>query len=258
MIQNLVQAIATLLQNNLTGVTIKSTAIDTPPAGQLPTIAVYPAKLLVNQGFRDRPSEISPRVLPAAHTIALSQKRGPYPLDHTPLPGTLLIQTAGAGDTSQPLAEGTDFTIDTQAVPATLTVTFGAVVKRNSPIALTYQFQGAILTQSIEQELLIDIYAADPASAEQWASLSNAIILASHGELLTMYNMLNKTQYQAKDFTSVHTIDQIQLVAGTDTATATLGKAQLTFRVTGQLQLIKEIRDGVNVIKEIPLTANLG
>ncbi len=258
MIQNLVQAIATLLQNNLTGVTIKPTSIDAPPADQLPIIALYPTKLLVNQGFRDRPAEQSPRSLPITQTIALSQKRGPYPLDHTPLPGTLLVQTASAVDASQPLAEGADFTIDTQAIPASLTVTFGPVVKRNSQLALTYKFQGLLLTQDIEQELLIDIYAADPAAAEQWASLGSAIILASHGDLLTTYNSLSRTQYQSKDFTSVHTIEQIQLLEGIDTNTATLGKSQLKFRVTGQLQLIKEIHDGVEVIKEIPLVSKLG
>lgn len=258
MIQNLVQAIAALLQNNLTGVTLKSTVLEAPPADQLPTIALYPTKLLVNQGFRDRPADQIPRSLPATQTITLSQKRGPYPLDHTPLPGTLLVQTAGTGDPSQTLAEGTDFTVDAQAAPVSLTVTFGPVLKRNSQIALTYQFQGLLFTQDIEQELAIDVYAADPASAEQWASLSSAIILASHGDLLTTYNSLSKTQYQSKDFSSAHTIEQIQLIEGIDTNTATLSKSQLKFRITGQVQFIKEIRDGGEVIKEIPLISKLG
>src|SRR5262249_21369606 len=159
-----------------------------------------------------------------------SQKRGPYLLDHTPLPGTLLVQTVpNAGDAPQPLAEGTDFTLDAQAIPPALTVTFGAIVKRNSQIALTYAFQGIALTQDIEQELLLDVYAADPASAEQWASLSSAIILASHGDLLTTYNSMTRTQYQVKDFSTVHTIDQIQLLEGTVNATSATSKSQLKF-----------------------------
>src|SRR5215470_2867740 len=106
MIQNLIQAIATLLQNNLANVTIQSTTVDTPPTTeQLPVLALYPTKLLVTPGFRERPAEQSPHPLPAAQLVALSQKRGPYPLDHTPLPGTLLAQTVpSAGDAAQPLA----------------------------------------------------------------------------------------------------------------------------------------------------------
>ncbi len=260
MIQNLIQAIATLLQSNLTGVNIKQTPVDAaPPADQLPVLALYSTKLQVNQSFRDRPADKAPRVLPATQLVALSQKRGPYPLAHTPLPGTLLIQTVpDTGKAAQPLAEGADYTLDTQAIPASLTVTFGAVLKSNSQISLAYAFQGVTFTQDIEQELLIDIYAADPISAEQWASLSSAIILASHDDLLTTYNSLTKTQYQAKDFSSVHTIKQLQLLEGIVNTASTISRSQLTFRVTGQLQLIKEIREGAAVIREIPLSSTIG
>jgi hypothetical protein len=259
MIQNLIQAIATLLQNNLVGVNIKTTPIDAPPADQLPAIALYATTLLGNQRFRDRPVDKSPMPLQTTQLVTLTQKRGPYPLDHTPLSGTMTAQTVpNPGDAPQLLTEGADFSIDTQPIPTTLTVTFSNTLKRNSQIALAYSFQGLALTQDIEQELLIDVYAVDPAAAEQWASLSTAIILASHNSLLTTYNSSTKTQYQAKDFSTVHTIDQIQLIDGIVNTASTISKLQLKFGITGQLQLIKEIHEGAEVIREIPLSSKIG
>ena len=114
MIQNLIQALITLLQNNLLGVSIKQTPSHAvPSADQLFVLAHYLTELPVNQSFRERPADQSPRFLPATQLVALSQERGPSRLDHTLLPETLLVQTgSNSRDAPQSLARDADVTLD--------------------------------------------------------------------------------------------------------------------------------------------------
>ena len=138
MIQDLIQALATLLQSNVSGVTIQHTLIDALPlADQLQTLTRYLTELQTNQSFRDHPVDHSPQSLPATQLVACSQRRRPSLLDHVSLPGTLLVQTGPkAEDTAQPLAAGTDVTLDTQAILASLPVAITLTAMRESQGAL--------------------------------------------------------------------------------------------------------------------------
>ncbi len=116
-------------------------------------------------------------------------------------------------------------------------------------LVLDYSFAGVFTIREFQQTLLIDLYDTDPAAVEKWASLTAGILLTHLDELFAGA----KTQYPSqKSVTTTHAIDQLELVEGTPLASD--GKTtglQLTFNVTGSLQLIKEITEGVGLIEQI-------
>lgn len=122
MIQKLIQAIATILQSNLAGVTTQRTLIDAvPPVDQLQILARYLAELQANPNFQDRPVDQSPRFLSATQFVVRPQECGSFLSDHTPLLKTLLVQTVPTAENDiQSLDAGANFTPDPQAILASL------------------------------------------------------------------------------------------------------------------------------------------
>ncbi|MGE0683438.1 MAG: hypothetical protein AB7P69_21375, partial [Candidatus Binatia bacterium] len=157
MIQNLIQAIATLLQSNLTGISTQHTLTNVLSADQLSVLARYLTELQVNQSFRDCPTDPSPRSLPATQRVAFRQKRGLSLLAHTPIPGTPLVQpTANSVDAAQSSAADAKVTLDTQALLALLpiSVTLAAMHEaRGSLRALRWLGRDAIKRKHIVETL---------------------------------------------------------------------------------------------------------
>ena len=117
MIQNLIQAVVTRLQANLSEVTVFAGPIAMEPTPL--AIVVSPAAFQVNQTARDV-TAAQPRSQPTQQTIEFdhAQLTMSYPLTHTPLPGSVqgrLVWEAGTVHEQQTmLVEGHDFEIDYQ------------------------------------------------------------------------------------------------------------------------------------------------
>lgn len=104
--------------------------------------------------------------------------------------------------------------------------------------------------QDFQQEMRVEIYDSERADLEKWTSLTLGIILSDSDEIIKACNQRAKNSpYHSEHFSITHLIDYIQLVEGIPSASESLFQWQLKFKVSGHLNLSKNIGDGV--IKEI-------
>lgn len=145
------------------------------------------------------------------------------------------------------LTEGSDFQIDYQNAR----ISFVRSVAGAGGILLRYSFAGVFTVQDFSQEFQVSVYAADYGAVEQWAALATSVILTSRDELLDYYNQAAPTVHSAGQFSSTHTLSQLQAVGGVP-APATAGlRLDCTFRVLGQMKLTREIGDGFALLQRV-------
>lgn len=93
----------------------------------------------------------------------------------------------------------------------------------------------------------LEVYADDLARVEELASLTTAIILTSADDLLARAH----PTYRSDPFTATHRFEYLHFLEGTPGQTDTHHTLQLTFRVTGHLQLVKEEPTSFGLIEAI-------
>lgn len=257
MIEQLIQQIVALLRQGFAGVisTPESRIVAgalTELTEPLPVIAVYPGKLTWSQSLvetsssRPRPQEFRQDI-----TVEAANPQGPYALTKTPLRGStqgqIIFDLGAVAERRVTVLENKDFTIDYQT-PA---ITFSADLAEASVVRLTYSFVGVFAVKEFEQRFLVDIYEADLALVEQWASLATGMILTNHDELIEQYNITAKTEYVANQFITRHTLDRLHILEGSPGRQESALTMQLTYKAIGQVTLIKEIIDGFGLIEKI-------
>jgi hypothetical protein len=108
------------------------------------------------------------------------------------------------------------------------------------------------LRREFQQELRVDVYGANLAAAEQWASLACGIILSCGEDLLRAYNNpQHPATYRAGLFATTHVLNQLQLLAGSPIPTDDAWCYQLTFQTAGQIQIGRQTSEGDHVIAEV-------
>lgn len=257
MIQNLIEQIINLLRESFVGVIADPenqivAGPVTEPVGIGPTIAIYPANLEMSQNFKETNSS-QPRPQEFRQEIAVNEStpQGPYSLAKTPLQRSTLCKVIfDQGILTERkimLVEDKDFTINYQGA----TILFSYDLAEASSVRLKYSFVGVFTVREFQQEFLADIYDDDKAAVEKWASLTTAMILTSHDELVEGYNLIARTEYVANRFTTSHTIGQIQVLEGVLGRSDSTFSLQLKYNVAGQVKLTKEIVDGFGLIERI-------
>lgn len=101
-----------------------------PAADALPLVALSPGKLRIGRSAREEPAG-APRPQPTTERLKLDPaSRGPYPLSHTPLEGTvharLILSPDTIAERGELLVAGKDFTVDPRDATLTLKIDLGA------------------------------------------------------------------------------------------------------------------------------------
>jgi hypothetical protein len=254
LIQNLLTAIAKLLQTELGGQLpspehIVALPIPDPTATDLPAIAIYPGNWVINQTTRDI-SLTEPRPQDLRQIIPLSSP-APYTLDQLPINGTVQVQLV-VGDQTRSLKQGKDFSINDQQLTLESSDLFKA-----AQLILSYSFLSIFTVREFQQDFWIDLYDQDFAKLEQWSSLIAGILLNSHDRLVQQYNIPQesqpKTEYKTQQFITVHTLSQFHFLEGSYLSPKTGMGLQLKFTVMGQIKMIKAVADGITAIQEVKL-----
>jgi len=264
LIQTLLTAIAEILQTqleeqlpasenhfvmmpiaDLTGVTI-------------PAIALYPDNWALNQSFREiRANEPRPQELRQIIPINPPRPKTTYALDKPPLPGTVHC-FLGRDRQSQPLQEGSDFTID--YAQAKLTLTKGQDLTQATQITLDYAFAALSTVREFQQTFWIDIYAPELVKLEQLSSLITGILINSHDSLVAQYNTpvppQSKTEYQTSLFTTAHSLREFCLLDGTYMYPKTGVGLHLQFSVAGQICMTRAIAENIIPIQRVVITGD--
>jgi hypothetical protein len=153
--------------------------------------------------------------------------------------------------------------------PPVVTIAITKLTDPTSPAIAIYPGQWEInhssrdLTQrEFQQEFWIEIYDQDFARLEQGSSLITGILIANHDTLLEQYNTpkkpKNKTQYQARQVSTIHTLSQFRLLEGIYLYPKTGVVLQLKLIATGQIQIENAIADGMIPIQKIAITGKAG
>jgi hypothetical protein len=143
--------------------------------------------------------------------------------------------------------ENKNFTVDYQSA----TILFSFDISEASDILLQYSFVGVFVIQEFQQDFLMEVYDNNMADVEKWASLAHAIITTNHDELIANFNFTDTAQYVANQFLSAHTINRIELITGVPDASRNEPGLRLTYKVQGQIKLVKEIVGGFGIIEKI-------
>ncbi len=257
MIQRLIDTALARLRDELTGLPgqpeerVVAGPVETPKEKDLPVLALYAGALEISQTVKE-PAAGAPRPRPARRRLELGAGLGPYVLDHAPLRGTtrgtLILDEDALSERRRMLAEGKDFEID-YAQPAVSLL--GEAPPATAVLLLVYSFPGVFTTREFRQKLHLDVFAADGAAAEKWASLAAGTLLTHLDELLAGA----QTEYQSgKTVSTTHTVERLELAGGTPGVSQdepSIARLQLAFDVGGRLELVREIPEGAALIERI-------
>ncbi|MEG3843989.1 hypothetical protein [Microcoleus sp. herbarium14] len=105
--------------------------------------------------------------------------------------------------------------------------------------------------REFEQEFFIEVYDTDLAKLEKLASLIFGIILTNSEELLQQYNVTASTSYQSQQITTVHIINQINVLESIYKTTVDPQSFELKLQAKGQLKLLRNIGGDLSRIKNI-------
>lgn len=121
----------------------------------------------------------------------------------------------------------------------------------NSPNSLQPhpQTEGSelIVRRDFQQHFCIEIYATDPHTTEQLASLITGLILTRTETLITTFNTSPVT-YKAAQTETTHTLRSLHLLTGTYAPVDSGLTVTLHFQVIGQLKLSHTLAEAVHVI----------
>lgn len=256
MIQKLVQALADQLR-----ATFKEAAEFAQPDQQiqagllavsdneiLPFIGLSSGKLLFSQKTRESKAGVA-RSQEFSEQLNAQAATQTYALKHAPLPGSLRCKlVSNAGQPTEQVKncqEPKDFTVDYDQA----TLNFQPVPPTGSLLLLTYSFSGIFALREFSQELFIDILAANPEVAEQWASLVLAVILTDETILL---EQANSTQgFGVGSVKANSTLAQIWLVSSQPDFSNSVAKIRLHLQVEGYLKFSKELTDKPELIQKV-------
>ena len=149
------------------------------------------------------------------------------------------------------LQEQKNFTIDYSEKKCSFTYD----ISQADSILFSYSFVSIFTLRNFQQELFIDVQAANSSQLEQLTALIAGCILTYHDQLIQAYNQdpTYKTQYNAGGIGTVHYLNQIQFLEGKITSTPSL-KTSLKFMVSGQLKATREITEGFGLIEKVTLS----
>lgn len=259
MIHHLILSIIKLFVETLSSVIaeadqhIKAGTFEVTDSTTLPIITLIPDRFTM----RAQPGEgtsTSPRPETYQQMLPVNQPSptGPYGLTKLPLKGSVQCQIVfNLGELSERkiwLQEGTDFTIDYNAQTCMVTADLSQV----DQIRFTYSFVSLFTLQDLEQDLLIDVYAANAVELEKLAFLTAGAIVTHHDHLIEACNQdpNYQTRYITGNLETTYQLNRIQFLAGTPEY-GTTAKLRLRFSVSGQLKATRALTEGFGLIEKI-------
>lgn len=173
-----------------------------------------------------------------------------FALAKQPLKGSLLCQVIYDENTvderRELVVEGRDFTINYQTNELTFD---GYDPSASSAIALEYSFPGIYTIREFKQEFVLEFYDETISKREELAAIALAAVLTNHDELMEGFNMISK--YNEQDYSTAHTLSDIQFMAGRPNDLKEPSSLQLFFLAKGQIKAIREMKDPAYLIDRI-------
>jgi len=111
--------------------------------------------------------------------------------------------------------------------------------------------------REFEQEFFIEVYDTNLENLEKFASLIFGIILTNSEDLLQEYNVTASTSYQSQEITTVHIINQINVLETIYKTTVDTQKFELKLQAKGQLKLLRNIPGNLSTIQNINIQSRL-
>ncbi len=257
MVQQLISQIIERLRSGFAGViTNPATRILDGPApvptiAQVPRLALYMGTTAFEQQYRDQASS-QPRPMEMRQTLPFNLGLGPYQLAQTPLDKSMLCKvqfSQAVGGRRRLFQEGKDFTIDYQNAR----LSFIQEPNGAETMSLKYSYVGVFTVREFQQDFFLDIFDDSAAKVENWATLSTAMILSNHDELLNDFNINNPLPHIANEFVSEHTLSHVlpinttvEKLPGSD-----FFKLQMKFNANGQVKYIRTQLGGFGIIEKI-------
>ena len=257
MIHNLILKLINLLVETLAGEIpniVQQIKANAPPSNPtLPLIVLMPGDFTIRQ----QPGEgTSTSARPEAYRqklpVSATSPSGPYLFTKLPLKDSVRCQIFfNEGKVTERqvwLQEGKDFTINYN----TQTATFSADLSQADSILFTYSFVSLFTLRDLEQDLLIDVYAADAGTREKLAFLTAGAIITHHDTLIETCNQdpTYQTTYKADSLETTYQLNRIQFLEGTP-EDGTVAKIRLRFSVSGQLKATRALTEGFGLIEKI-------
>lgn len=230
MIHFLIKEILAVFEAQFQRVSFSSNPLP-PNYADLPAIAVYAGLLSTEPAETGQP--LQPRRVPVAQRFHLeAATRGPFALEHRPLPASLSAHMTSPGQDGQALSDGKHYHLDRSKQ----TITFTDAAPQSGDISVIYDFTGLALVQDFVQELIIEVRAEEPMRAEHLAAVAASIVLTASEELTRLASSDFPEPHAGRFRASSHIQDIIL-----KTATPARDSYTLTFNVHGQLKMIKEM-----------------
>lgn len=118
--------------------------------------------------------------------------------------------------------------------------------------------QEILVMREFEQDFFIEIYDKDLGKVEKLASLILGVILTNSEDLLQEYNnVTTSTKYQSKAITTVHIINQVNVLDSIYKTTAEPQSFELKLQAKGQLKLLRNIGGELGTIDEINILSSI-
>ncbi|HBK96836.1 MAG TPA: hypothetical protein DD001_05620 [Microcoleaceae bacterium UBA10368] len=117
--------------------------------------------------------------------------------------------------------------------------------------------QEITVMREFEQEFFIEVYDTNLENLEKFASLIFGIILTNSEDLLQEYNITASTSYQSQEITTVHIINQINVLESIYKTTVDTQSFELKLQAKGQLKLLRNIPGNLSTIQNINIQSRL-
>ena len=124
--------------------------------------------------------------------------------------------------------------------------------QQHSPKPPSDNLRVLTLTQDVQQDFAIDLYAKTAAALEEIASLVLGSLLTYHDQLIETYNT-TKPKYQSHSVSTHHYLRQFQFLRGTPVYRPSAVGLQLAFRVTGHLVLTRPLTESLIPIHKVEI-----
>ncbi len=245
MISLLIKTLAARLRDIFDSVKVQTMPFAAAPDKKdLPGLAIYPGKLIVQQAVHE--AALDAREVTLTQQIALGDsKTGPYLLNALPKVDSVSASLIEKDNPPLPLASSSfkvDYDQATISFPTRKTATGDLVMVEFISVQILRQ-------REFQQELWLEAYAASEAEAEKWAGVACSVILNSIDDMLVQVN--SGTPNREKNFSAGTLIRRCQLIEGLPIFSDTTSGYRLKFQVTGDLRLIQMFPDNPAVIKEV-------
>jgi hypothetical protein len=257
--QKMIQSLIETIKDNLVRVSPDLSEADisyrpilpfspTPP----PIIAIYPGKLRFRKNDREL-SEGRPRLHKVRQTIKVktSKPEENYRLNHTPLKGTLQAKLLSDKESDKERELEPIDPIIITCVNKTIEISSKETLDFPGTIYLDYAFVGVLRNKEFQQELFVDFYDTDIARLEKLNALVTGIVLTNYIDLMETSNEEAKRRSPPDLLSVMPRYEGIEPLEAIPDIQENMCRLRLKLQVTGTLKIIREIVDGLGVVKSI-------